>query len=63
MKCCNCLHSGTIGDPVSFHTDKLGKPIALCNNETDCWARYDRSHGFENTPAIKEYAKQLIGVR
>jgi len=63
MKCCNCLHKGTQDDPVSIHSTKDGKPIALCDHETDCWARWDKAHGFA-TPAIKEYAKrELVEVK
>jgi|GEM_PF-5328829 len=37
-------------------------PCQVCQDETACWARWDKQHGFTDTPALKEMGKRTVAV-
>ncbi|MGD0794943.1 MAG: hypothetical protein ABR958_05050 [Dehalococcoidales bacterium] len=53
-----CQHCGYTGEDVITITEYVGGQgyvtRTCCADEVACWARWDKTNGFEDTPAIKE---------
>lgn len=53
-----CPHCGHAGEDVITTLEHVGGqgyvPQTLCADEVVCWARWDKQHGFQDTPAIRE---------
>jgi hypothetical protein len=53
-----CPHCELTGEDVITTLEYVGGqgyvPQTHCTDEVACWARWDKQHGFEDTPAIRE---------
>lgn len=59
-----CPHCGRTGVDVITTQEHVGGqgyvPQTQCADEVACWARWDKQHGFKNTPAIREMQERRV---